>query len=51
MPVDSAIKRKAVPGVGRPFMRSQQSDIAKGQAWRQSAGLTYPIDAVEVQAQ
>ena len=43
MALDSEAKRKAVTGVGRPWMRTQGNDAAKGVAWRVSVGLTYPI--------
>ena len=39
--IDTAQKRFSVPGVGRPFMRSQFPVAAKGIAWRVSVGLTY----------
>jgi len=43
MALDSAAKRAAVPGVGRPWMRSQQFDSGKGRAWRASVGNAYPV--------
>ena len=41
MSLDSKAARWSIPGVARPFMRSTFPDTAKGQAWRQSVGLTF----------
>lgn len=43
MALDSAAKRQAVPGVGRPWMRGQLPSVGKGREWRSSAGLSYPV--------
>lgn len=43
MALDSAAKRYAVPGVGRPWMRSILNDATSGRAWRSSVGLSYPV--------
>jgi len=43
MALDTAQKRAAVPGVGRPWMRSISPDSGKGREWRSSVGLSYPV--------
>ena len=43
MALDSAAKRQAVPGAGRPWMRGQLPAVGKGREWRSSAGLSYPV--------
>lgn len=43
MALDSAAKRQAVPGVGRPWMRGQFPSVGKGREWRSSAALSYPV--------
>lgn len=43
MALDTAAKRQAVPGVGRPWMRGQFPSAGKGREWRSSAGLSYPV--------
>lgn len=43
MALDSAAKRQAVPGAGRPYMRGQLPAAAAGREWRSSAGLSYPV--------
>ena len=43
MALDSAAKRQAVPGVGRPWMRGQFPSAAKDREWRSSTGLSYPV--------
>ena len=43
MALDSAAKRQAVPGVGRPWMRGQFPAVGKGREWRSSAGMSYPV--------
>ena len=43
MALDTAAKRFAVAGVGRPWMRSQKPNSAKDVAWRVSTGQAYPI--------
>ena len=43
MALDSTAKRAAVPGVGRPWMRGQLPENAKGREWRSSVGLSYPV--------
>jgi len=50
MALDSAQKRQAVPGAGRPWMRGQFPDVAKGRAWRSSVGLSYPVAAFAADA-
>ncbi len=49
MAIDTAQKRHAVPGVGRPFMRSQLPVAAKNAGWRASVGLSFTglLEAVE----
>lgn len=46
MALDSALKRFAVVGVGRPYMRSTFPVAAKTEAWRVSVGLAYPVAAL-----
>jgi len=41
--IDSEAKRKAIPGVARPWMRSQGNDGSAGRAWRASSGNAYPV--------
>lgn len=43
MALDTAAKRAAVPGVGRPWMRGQLPSLGKGREWRSSTGLSYPV--------
>lgn len=43
MALDTAAKRQAVPGVGRPWMRGQFPSAGKGREWRSSAALSYPV--------
>lgn len=43
MALDSKQKRMAVPGVGRPWLRSNYSDTAKDGPWRASVGNVYPV--------
>ena len=43
MAIDSATKRWAVMGVGRPYMRSVFPVAAKNGAWRASVGHVYPV--------
>lgn len=43
MALDSAAKRQAVSGVGRPWMRGQFPSTGKGREWRSSVGLSYPV--------
>ena len=43
MAMDSARKRKAVPGVLRPWMRSNGNDATVGREWRASIGGAYPV--------
>jgi len=43
MALDSAAKRAAVPGVGRPWMRSIVPDAAAGSAWRATVANVYPV--------
>lgn len=43
MAIDSALKRKAVPGTARPSMRSQGNDATKTRPWRASVGNAYPV--------
>lgn len=43
MALDTAAKRQAVPGVGRPWMRGQFPSVGKGREWRSSAALSYPV--------
>lgn len=43
MALDTAAKRWAVPGVGRPWMRSNLPNTAKDEAWRPGAGNAYPV--------
>jgi len=43
MALDSKAKRAAVPGVGRPWMRSQYQDVTLGRAARASIGNAYPV--------
>ena len=43
MALDSATKRQAIPGVGRPWMRVKLPAVGKGREWRSSTGLTYPV--------
>lgn len=45
MALDSATKRQAVPGVGRPWLRSQMRDASKAEPWRVSVGNAYPVAA------
>lgn len=45
MALDSKQKRMAVPGVGRPWMRAQNTDVAKDGPWRACVGLSYPVVA------
>ena len=48
MALDSATKRQAVPGVGRPWIRSQFPVSAKDRGWRSSVGLSYPVANFQV---
>jgi hypothetical protein len=41
MAIDSAAKRSSIVGVGRPYLRGQTVDTAKGEPWRHSVGNTY----------
>ena len=43
MALDSKAKRFSVPGVARPWMRSQYPDAAIGRAARASVGNVYPV--------
>lgn len=43
MALDTAAKRWAVPGVGRPWMRSNLPNTAKDETWRPGAGNAYPV--------
>lgn len=43
MALDSAAKRQAVPGAGRPWMRGQSPSAGKGREWRSSVGVSYPV--------
>lgn len=43
MALDSAAKRQAIPGVGRPWMRGQLPDASLTFAARVSAGNAYPV--------
>ncbi len=43
MALDTAAKRAAVAGVGRPWMRGQFPSAGKGREWRSSVGLSYPV--------
>jgi len=43
MALDSATKRQAVPGCGRPWMRGQFPVAAKTEGWRVSVGNAYPV--------
>ncbi len=41
MALDTRQKRMSVTGCGRPWLRTQDNDAAKAQAWRQSVGNIY----------
>lgn len=43
MALDSAQKRQAVPGVGRPWLRSQFPEATPTREWRASVGNSYPV--------
>ena len=43
MALDSKAKRFAVPGVARPWMRTQYPDAALGREARASIGNAYPV--------
>jgi hypothetical protein len=43
MALDSAAKRWAVMGVGRPTMRVVRPDASAGEAWRASVAHVYPV--------
>lgn len=43
MALDSATKRQAIPGVGRPWMRVKKTDSGVGRAWRASVAHSYPV--------
>lgn len=43
MALDTAAKRKAVLGVARPWMRSQESDASVGRTWRACVANSYPV--------
>lgn len=43
MALDSAAKRQAVTGVGRPWMRGQMRDASVGASARASIGNAYPV--------
>ena len=43
MALDSATKRRAVPGVARPWMRSQVPLATPDREWRASAANAYPV--------
>ncbi len=45
MALDSALKRKAVTGVGRPYLRAVQPTASTTGAYRSNIGLTYPVAA------
>ncbi len=48
--IDTAAKRQAIPGVGRPWMRGQFPSVGKGREWRSSAALSYPVANFEGEA-
>lgn len=48
MALDSFAKRASVPGVGRPWMRSQAPNSTPDVTWRASAGLAYGGNGIEV---
>lgn len=41
MALDTAAKRRSVPGVGRPWLRSHLNDASAGSAWRINSGNAY----------
>jgi len=43
MAIDTPVKRAAVPGAGRPWMRSQSPVAGKTREWRASVGNAYPV--------
>ena len=46
MALDTEEKRKAVPGVGRPFLRAKLPVAAKDEAWRLASGNAYGGNAL-----
>lgn len=45
MAIDSAAKRQAATGVGRPWKRGPAPDAMTGKLWRAAVGNTYQFDA------
>ena len=43
MALDSALKRRAVAGVARPYMRAQLPAASPTEPWRVSVGNAYPV--------
>ena len=45
MALDSAAKRQAAAGVGRPWKRGPAPDATMGKLWRSAVGNTYAVGA------